>query len=104
MLIVFTLFVSVAALLHVIFFKLESIDFMKERILKRFGLNQAQGTVVKIWAFNQGFYNLFLAFGLFYSLFLVYGDHFWVSDPKKYPAAFAQAVPAFLGFVSSFFL
>ncbi len=125
MMIIFTLFVAVTALLHVMFFKLESVDFMKARVLKRFGLNHDQGVIVKVWAFNQGFYNLFLAFGLFYSLFLVHGDRIesgivlaqfilvtltgagfvlLVSAPKKYPAALAQSVPALLGFVTSFFL
>lgn len=123
--IIFTLFVSMTAILHGLFFKLESIDFMKGQVLKKFGLNDEQGAFVKVWAFNQGFYNLFLALGLVYSLFLLHrgraesgillaqfillslasaGVVLFVSAPEKYPAALVQAVPATLGLVSSFFL
>jgi len=124
-LMIFSFFVVLTALLHGLFFKLESVDFMKERVLRRFGLTAEQGACVRVWALNQGFYNLFLALGLLYSLFLVHGDRMesgtllaraillmltgagvvlLVSVPKKYSAALVQAVPAFLGFVSSFFL
>ncbi len=122
MLILFSIFVALTAFLHLMFFKLESIDFMQERILKRFGLTHEQGAIVRIWALNQGFYNLFLALGLIYSLYLVHGDQMrsglhlaqfillmitgagvvlLISAPKKYPAALLQALPALLGFILS---
>jgi putative membrane protein len=54
-----------AALLHVGFFYLESIAFGRPRTWARFGLaTQAEADVVRPMAFNQGFYNLFLALGV----------------------------------------
>ena len=55
-------FASIAALLHVLFFKLESLDWKKPKTWKTFGLeSQAQADTTASLAFNQGFYNLFLA-------------------------------------------
>jgi putative membrane protein len=125
MLILFTVCTGITALLHCLFFKIESIDFMKRGVLRRFGLSQTQGETVRIWALNQGFYNLFLALGLFYSLYLMHftsniegkllaqfillsltgaGIVLGVSSPKKYAVALFQGAPAFIGFVSSFFI
>ena len=53
-----------AGLLHVAIFYLEAIAFSQPKIYRRFLVadpNEAQ--TVKPWAFNQGFYNLFLAIG-----------------------------------------
>ncbi len=113
--------ISITAILHCLFFKIESIDFMNKQTLKRFGLNDDQGLIVKVWAFNQGFYNLFLAFGLFFSLFLFSRNNIesgkvlaefilllitgagivlYISSPKKYSAAILQSLPAFLGYMA----
>ena len=55
----------VAALVHVWFFVLESIRFMQPAVWRRFGLaSEAEAGVVRSFAFNQGFYNLFLAVGI----------------------------------------
>jgi putative membrane protein len=55
----------VAAVLHVAFFYLESIAFRRPSTWARFGLaTQADADVVRPMAFNQGFYNLFLALGV----------------------------------------
>ena len=62
----------VAALLHVGFFYLESIAFRRPQTWARFGLaSQEQADIVRPMAFNQGFYNLFLALGVFGGLVLV---------------------------------
>ena len=59
-----TIFVGLAALLHVLFFLLESVWFEKPFAWKRFGVaDQEKALVIKPWAYNQGFYNLFLALG-----------------------------------------
>lgn len=53
-----------AALAHVSFFLLESVWFMRPRTYGRFGLSSTQqAALVRPFAFNQGFYNLFLALG-----------------------------------------
>ncbi|HVQ22191.1 MAG TPA: DUF1304 domain-containing protein, partial [Candidatus Saccharimonadia bacterium] len=55
----------VAALLHVGFFYLESIAFRRPTTWARFGIaSQEQAEIVRPMAFNQGFYNLFLAVGV----------------------------------------
>ncbi|WP_332643035.1 DUF1304 domain-containing protein [Aeromicrobium sp.] len=55
---------SIAALLHLLFFKLESIDWKKPKTWKTFGLeSQADADTTASLAYNQGFYNLFLAIG-----------------------------------------
>jgi putative membrane protein len=62
----------VAALLHGGFFYLESIAFRRPQTWTRFGLaSQEQAEIVRPMAFNQGFYNLFLALGVFGGLVLV---------------------------------
>jgi putative membrane protein len=54
-----------AALIHVWFFLMESVWFMQPRIYARFGLATAeQAAIVRSFAYNQGFYNLFLAVGV----------------------------------------
>jgi putative membrane protein len=62
----------VAAMLHVGFFYLESIAFRRPQTWARFGLaSQEQADVVRPMAFNQGFYNLFLALGVIGGLVLI---------------------------------
>lgn len=50
-----------AALLHVFIFYLESIAWVSERARKTFGTSLEEAQATKQMAFNQGFYNLFLA-------------------------------------------
>ena len=53
---------GVAALVHVFIFYLESIAWTSERARRTFGTGTvAQAAAQKDLAFNQGFYNLFLA-------------------------------------------
>ncbi len=57
-------FAGLAALLHVFFFYLESIAWRKPKTWKTFGLaSQAEADTTASLAYNQGFYNLFLALG-----------------------------------------
>jgi putative membrane protein len=70
------LIASLAALLaaafHVLFFVLESVTFSQPRVAARFGLTTPdQIAAVRPMAFNQGFYNLFLAIGVVGGLALV---------------------------------
>jgi putative membrane protein len=54
-----------AAAIHVWFFVLESIVFARPTVAARFGLKTPeQIATVRPMAFNQGFYNLFLAVGI----------------------------------------
>jgi len=57
-----TVFGVLAALLHVYIFVMESVQWTRPRIWKRFGVrDQASADAMKGMAYNQGFYNLFLA-------------------------------------------
>ena len=62
----------VAAALHVLFFIMESVTFRQPTVAARFGLTTPdQIAAVRPMAFNQGFYNLFLAVGIAGGLALV---------------------------------
>ena len=52
---------AIAALLHVYIFALESVLWTKPAALKTFGTTPEEAEATKELAFNQGFYNLFLA-------------------------------------------
>lgn len=70
---IFELFAFLAAALHVLIFCMESLWFMKPRIHRRFGAaTTADAEARRLFAFNQGFYNLFLAAGVFVGLALLH--------------------------------
>lgn len=52
---------GIAALVHVYIFYLESIAWTGPRARATFGTSEAEALATKELAFNQGFYNLFLA-------------------------------------------
>ena len=63
---------AVAGLVHVYFFVLESLWFDRPNVAARFGLRTTeQIATIRPMAFNQGFYNLFLAIGIVGGLTLV---------------------------------
>ena len=63
MLIATAVFALLAALLHVLFFVYESVLFERPEVHARFLTRTQDVPAVKPWAYNQGFYNLFLAVG-----------------------------------------
>jgi len=54
---------GLAALVHVYIFVIESLRFESPSTRKAFGIRAEDAAVMKPWAYNQGFYNLFLAIG-----------------------------------------
>ena len=63
-LVIGAIFVAIAALIHVVIFVLESVLWSRPATWKRFGLkSQAEADTVRPMAYNQGFYNVFLALG-----------------------------------------
>ena len=52
---------ALAALLHVYIFVMESLTWTSPRTRATFGISQEEAEATKELAFNQGFYNLFLA-------------------------------------------
>ena len=62
-------FAVVAAALHVLIFVMESVMWTEPRVWRRFSVaSQADADVLQPMAFNQGFYNLFLAIGIIFGL------------------------------------
>ncbi|GAB3120183.1 DUF1304 domain-containing protein [Glaciibacter psychrotolerans] len=65
-------FVALAAALHVYIFLMESIWWTHPATWKRFGVaDQAAADTTRPMAYNQGFYNLFLAAGAALGLLLI---------------------------------
>ena len=54
-------FAALAALLHVYIFVMESLTWTSPRTRATFGTSVEEAQITKPLAFNQGFYNLFLA-------------------------------------------
>lgn len=55
------IFAALAALLHVYIFLMESLTWTSARTRATFGTTVEEAETTKLLAFNQGFYNLFLA-------------------------------------------
>jgi putative membrane protein len=55
------IFAGLAALLHVYIFVMESLTWTSARTRATFGTTPEEAETTKLMAFNQGFYNLFLA-------------------------------------------
>lgn len=71
-----TVFGALAALLHVYIFVMESVQWTQPSIWRRFGVpDQATADATRPMAYNQGFYNLFLAIGAIIGIVL-----FWAGD------------------------
>src|SRR3981189_2008551 len=71
MIILATVFVTLDAALHVGIFIMESMSWTRPSIWKRFGVaSQEAADTVRPMAYNQGFYNLFLAIGAIVGLIL----------------------------------
>ncbi|WIY82892.1 DUF1304 domain-containing protein [Propionimicrobium sp. PCR01-08-3] len=62
---------GVAALIHVYIFVLESLGWTGQRAQATFGHTAEQAAPTKALAFNQGFYNLFLAIAVFLGIVFV---------------------------------
>lgn len=54
-------FAALAAVLHVYIFTMESLTWTSKRTRATFGTTVEEAETTKLLAFNQGFYNLFLA-------------------------------------------
>ena len=67
-----SIFVFIAAIIHLLIFFMESVLWARPAVWKRFGLKtQEEADIVKPMAFNQGFYNVFLAVGAGIGLILL---------------------------------
>lgn len=67
-----SVFAAIAALIHVYIFVLESMTWTKESTRRVFGIRSAEDAeLMKPLAYNQGFYNLFLALGVAAGLIMI---------------------------------
>jgi putative membrane protein len=65
-------FAVLAGLVHVYAFVLQSLSWTSERTRRLFGIaDEAEARATRVLAFNQGFYNLFLAIGAILGVVLV---------------------------------
>lgn len=113
------------ALIHFYVFLLESIFWLRPATMRIFGLTAAEAQTTRLLAFNQGFYNLFLAFGITMGCFLDFrapsmggrlladfcilsvlgaGMVLWVSNPRSRRGAWIQMAPALIYFFLRFYL
>lgn len=60
-----------AGVIHVLIFCMESLWWTTPKVRGRFRQSPEQANATKLFAFNQGFYNLFLGLGTFAGLALV---------------------------------
>lgn len=67
-------FIGIASLIHIYIFAMESLLWGKPRINKVFALTAEQAEQNRLFAFNQGFYNLFLATAGLLGITLVHAD------------------------------
>ncbi len=72
-------FSLLAALLHVYIWVLESFRWTEPSTRKTFGVSEADAEITKPLAYNQGFYNLFLAIITLVGLALLKSEH-WVGS------------------------
>jgi putative membrane protein len=71
MIVLATVMVTLAAALHIAIFFMESVTWTRPAVWRRFGLtDQAAAETTRPLAYNQGFYNLFLAIGAIVGLIL----------------------------------
>jgi len=88
-----SVFAAIAALIHVYIFVLESVTWTKESTRKVFGVRSAEDAeLMKPLAYNQGFYNLFLALGVAAGLIML-------GTAEISQAGFALAIFALLSMV-----
>jgi len=64
-----------AGVVHVLIFCMESLWWTTPQVRARFRQTSEQADATRLFAFNQGFYNLFLALGTFAGLALVLTGH-----------------------------
>jgi putative membrane protein len=75
MLIVMWIAAAVAGIFHALFFCLESLWWTRPAVARSFRNTEQQAQATEALAFNQGFYNLFLAAGTLGGLALIAAGH-----------------------------
>ena len=87
-------FAGLAGLLHVYIFTMESLTWTSPRTRATFGTTAEEAETTKLLAFNQGFYNLFLAMVSTIGIALVAGGHNGVGAALVFAGAGSMAAAA----------
>jgi putative membrane protein len=116
------IFAIVAGLLHVLVFGMESLLFRDPRVRRAFLVPDSAVEDIRLWAFNQGFYNLFVAAGAIGGVIAVHAGHvaagravalyacgfmalcgvvLVVSERRLWRGALAQSVPPLVALVAA---
>lgn len=92
---------GLAALVHVFIFYLESIAWTGPRAASVFGLHPEEARATREMAFNQGFYNLFLALMVLLGIILVAGGSTTVGFTLVFAGAGSMTAAALVLFLGS---
>ena len=113
-------FFVISAILHIGFFIAESFIMQRPEYQKKLKLTDQEFKKIKPWIFNQGFYNLFLALGVFMGLALIFkkqvvaagaltgfcglsmmfaGVVLFINQPHLRKWALLQFLPPLIGFI-----
>jgi putative membrane protein len=94
-------FAALAALLHVYIFTMESLTWTSARTRATFGTTAEEAETTKLLAFNQGFYNLFLAIVSGIGIAFVAMGHNAVGAPLVFAGVGSMAAAAIVLLLSS---
>jgi putative membrane protein len=92
---------AAAALVHVFIFYLESIAWTSERARATFGTSEEEAQTTKVLAFNQGFYNLFLAIIVVLGIVLAAAGKTVAGETLVFAGAGSMAAAALVLLISS---
>ena len=95
------IFAALAALLHVYIFVMESITWTTPRTRATFGTTAEEAETTKLLAFNQGFYNLFLAIVTMIGIIAVAMGHNAIGASLMFAVAGSMALAAVVLVASS---
>jgi putative membrane protein len=95
------IFAALAALLHVYIWVMESFLWTSPRTRAAFGTGEEEAQTTKLLAFNQGFYNLFLAMVTAVGVIAVCLDHTAVGSALIFAGAGSMVLAALVLLVSS---
>lgn len=90
-----------AALLHVLIFFMESVAWTSPRVRAVFGTSEREAAATRELAFNQGFYNLFLAVAVLLGVVLLLLGHTAVGATLVLTGAGSMAAAALVLLLSS---
>lgn len=95
------IFAALAALLHVYIFVMESLTWTTPRTRATFGTTLEEAETTKLLAFNQGFYNLFLAIVTVIGIIVAAMGHNAVGAALVFAGAGSMALAAIVLVASS---